>query len=695
MALPVNGDSCVSLMKGTLVLPVPRYPASVVTDASLKIAANQVTTTLVTSVSSLDSIFRVSDTSRLVVDMLLTLDSEIVSVSSINSGANTINVVRGFDGTFASGHAAGRTLAAYIDAWHHNALAAEVKAIEAALGANLSNITGNNAIVSRSYAWVRQPGGSLNVGNNVITLTPVPAGVNGANAKHYVYVSGGTGAAEACLITGGTAVGGSATGTLIISCANAHSGSWSVGTATAGIQEAVHVVGNSGIPVRIPEGDSVIQATTTIPYSYCALYGYGMGLSRIIASGMTGNHDAFVFQGTGTGHFNVIKDLLIQGFDTQSGGWAISVQLQEYFRAERIQIYGWPSGVWLNGAFNSDLSQIYVMGPKDLTGIGVTVEGDTTYSALLDRVIVQGYGATKPMAGLRIRRVADVIVSNCQFIACGSGLLIDPATNGVVASVKCVSTYFDNCLTNGVTIAPAANTAVARTEFISCWFSDAKEGSGMVLSNASGAEIDGVMIEGCQFYHNAIAGLYVDGTGSGAFNGVRVNACVFAGNSATTPNTYPGALFNASDWMFTNNRSGGPTDGMGNSQQFGLTVFGAACDSYIITGNDLSGNLGGGLNDNGTGLSKVISNNLGASDVVHTVPSSGIIGLGASGAETVKITGTVTIVNIVGSWSGRGVTLIFTDAAPGGLAAGGNIARSWTAVQNQSIRLTFDGTKWY
>src|SRR4029450_906945 len=90
-----------------------------------------------------------------------------------------------FDGTFASPHAPGRVLAAYIDAWHHNALAAEVKAIEQALGPNLSNITGSTAIVSRNYAWLRSPGGALIPGNNLITLAPVPFGVGGADPEPY------------------------------------------------------------------------------------------------------------------------------------------------------------------------------------------------------------------------------------------------------------------------------------------------------------------------------------------------------------------------------------------------------------------------------------------------------------------------------------------------------------------------------
>ena len=245
MATTVNGDNCVGLMQGTLVLPLPRYPSSVVTDASLKIAANQVQSTLTMRVSSLDTIFRVSDTSRLVVDMLLTIDSEIVSVSAIDAASHTITVVRGFDGTVATSHNAGRLLQAFIDAWHHNALAAEVKAIETALGPNLSNVSGAGGaqeyVVTTPYNFPAQsPGGTLNGGVvNSITLTPVPAGVNGTDVGHYLYISGGTGAAEPVLITGGTALSGAPSGTIFFTPVNNHSGAWSIRSATAGIQEAI------------------------------------------------------------------------------------------------------------------------------------------------------------------------------------------------------------------------------------------------------------------------------------------------------------------------------------------------------------------------------------------------------------------------------------------------------------------------
>jgi hypothetical protein len=256
MSTTMNDDCCVSLMQGTLVRPIARYPSSIAYDDPLKVAANRVRTSLVRNVGTGDTLFTVSDASRIVAQMLLTVDSEIVSVTSISG--NILTVVRGFDGTQPQCHSAGSTLEANITAWHHNVLAAEITAIETALGPNLSNIGGSSSgpgpfPVNTSFLFTQSPGTTLSPGANVVTLSPVPRGVNGTDLSHYLYISGGTGTPEAVAIVGGTAVSGGASGTLIIQCANAHSGAWTLQSATAGIAEAYHSLsGNNGTVVIAP-----------------------------------------------------------------------------------------------------------------------------------------------------------------------------------------------------------------------------------------------------------------------------------------------------------------------------------------------------------------------------------------------------------------------------------------------------------
>lgn len=98
-------------------------------------------------------------------------------------------------------------------------------------------------VAAADYVFPAQtPGGSLVSGNNTVTLTPVPLGVNGTDTGHYLYVSAGSGAAESCLITGGTAVSGGTSGTVVINCSNVHNGAWTIQSATEGLKEAEEIL---------------------------------------------------------------------------------------------------------------------------------------------------------------------------------------------------------------------------------------------------------------------------------------------------------------------------------------------------------------------------------------------------------------------------------------------------------------------
>ncbi len=113
-------------------------------------------------------------------------------------------------------------------------------------------------IPSADYNFPAQaPGGSISIGSNSITMAPCPLGVNGSSANHYLQLSGGTGTAEAALITGGTCTSGATTGTVIVTAANTHSGAWTVTSASGGIQEAVKAFPNGAV-IILPAGTTTI-----------------------------------------------------------------------------------------------------------------------------------------------------------------------------------------------------------------------------------------------------------------------------------------------------------------------------------------------------------------------------------------------------------------------------------------------------
>lgn len=258
-----------------MATPTPVFPAAIATDTQLKVANNAVQTTLKVNVDAVNTILFVNSTAGFVPNCLVSVDNEIMAISSASASPNPSLTIasggRGFDGTAAATHAAGAKVQMLIDAWHHNALATEIKAIEGFLGPNGQNLSKTSLFYNAAvYNFAPQsPGGSLIVGSNVITLSPVPKGVNGTNTGYSVYISGGSGSPEAAAVTGGTAVSGAASGTLIVTCANPHSGAWTVASATGGIQEAIcDMPANGGVcivPSDITLRANVVKAGKAQP----------------------------------------------------------------------------------------------------------------------------------------------------------------------------------------------------------------------------------------------------------------------------------------------------------------------------------------------------------------------------------------------------------------------------------------------
>lgn len=136
--------------------------------------------------------------------------------------------------------------------------------------------TGNNS----TYQWTagpffnlpdynfpaQTPGGSLTASSPAtVSLSPCPLGVNGSDSYHYLYVSGGTGTAEAVLITGGSCTSGATSGNVTFTPSNNHTGSWTIASSSAGLQEAVNVVyAASGGTIHVPSGTYNIYATVSI-----------------------------------------------------------------------------------------------------------------------------------------------------------------------------------------------------------------------------------------------------------------------------------------------------------------------------------------------------------------------------------------------------------------------------------------------
>lgn len=506
-----NGDNCVGLMSGTLVRPIARYPSAIAYDDPLKVASNRVRTTLVRNVSTGDTLLTVSDASRLVPQMLLTISSEIISVSSISG--NVLTVVRGFDGTHPACHSAGSLLEANITAWHHNALAAEITAIETALGPNLSNVGGGAGqgyyIDSSSFIWFRTNGinatGDLSgTGSKVITLQPLPQGLVVGN---YVRLYGGTGTEEVSQITGITGTAGG-NGTVIVSTANSHSGSWQISTASSGIQEALCFLPGP-VHVRIPSGLWNIYGPVNVPLgtgANCTAYtisGTGRRVTKLMV--------ASTFPLTAAGVFiaSIAGDINKQNYGPELKDFGV-VFIQPWGQPRSVFTH-WPPMLIALGVSGVHLYRLYIAGAWNGIVLDCYPQDASSPIAIGGQHIIDDVQMSAFNIGVDMRSTGDL----CRF----HKLHIWPFTEEDVGTFQAQQTIYDSnivgvriehCsglfmsdsfLITGTSIDLVGNNSIIQIE--NCCF-DVFASIRMGFGGAS----DYVSINNCHFYQNESMGDY-------------------------------------------------------------------------------------------------------------------------------------------------------------------------------------------
>lgn len=117
----------------------PVFPADVATDLDLTVASNRALSKLTFPIDGTATQMTVIDGTKFEVPCLVQIDTEIILVGS-KSGNLLQNCVRGYSLTSPASHGQNADVKGYVLAYHHNQIAAEIKAIEAGLGANFGNV---------------------------------------------------------------------------------------------------------------------------------------------------------------------------------------------------------------------------------------------------------------------------------------------------------------------------------------------------------------------------------------------------------------------------------------------------------------------------------------------------------------------------------------------------------------------------
>jgi len=119
----------------------PAYPTAVATDGDLLVATDSAWSNLDGAINDTTLTVTVIAGSHFAYPSVVKINDEMLKVCSISGNVLTIcSGGRGFAGTSAAGHSSGALVEDVVTAKHHNLMAAELKAIETALGASLANV---------------------------------------------------------------------------------------------------------------------------------------------------------------------------------------------------------------------------------------------------------------------------------------------------------------------------------------------------------------------------------------------------------------------------------------------------------------------------------------------------------------------------------------------------------------------------
>jgi hypothetical protein len=493
------------------------YPGAIDTNASLFVTGDNLQTTLSAAMTTGDSAAVVASATGITANMIVTVCDTFTTVGSGSNNTatkctafehmlvtavngNILTVTRGVAGTSARAHVSGRLISVLIDSAHVKVLKDAVIAIETALGPNLANVPTSPLLSSSQYDFAAQtPGGSLSVGSNVITMTPCPLGVNGTNTSYTMYLSGGTGTAEAALLTGGTCTSGAATGTVILTCANTHSGAWTIQSAASGIPEAIWAAPNFAT-VFVPAGAWPVYGTITKPATkIVSIRGEGSGASLLQAFFAAGHTIYFDAGYVGYQYQGVSGLRFVAGIARTSGSdlYAVNAQYADFsdlyaangytaytfenfvsttargLRASNMSRYGLElkcTAAACGGVF-SDI--LLGMGAASPAAAIVTAGAGSFAGMLWDNVVLQG-GAynlyVDPLGGI----INEFQISNLQ---------VDSATTTAVALTSSVGGSANGFSISNVRVSPASGGGA---------FYVGKAYSNVAISDVTGAKVGNV-----------------------------------------------------------------------------------------------------------------------------------------------------------------------------------------------------------
>jgi len=230
--------------------------------------------------------------------------------------------------------------------------------------------------------------------------------------------------------------------------------------------------------------------------------------------------------------------------------------------------------------------------------LNTVVEIDGGNDQYLTALIADNPPASQPSYGIRLKDTQAIWVDDCDFIHCGTGLQVDPATGHTVTWGFFKGAAFDKGNNPGIMITEANGGTLKGLTFTNCWVgSNAQQG--VIIYSGKGIRF--VALKAVQ---NDSYGVLFQGGSDNALE----DSDVWDNDKDGSGDHGVGVAAGVSGFTIKGNRIGN-VEGIG-SQGYGIIVHAGVSNNYIIMENDCRSNVTGGILDGGTGVNKEVAHNI-------------------------------------------------------------------------------------
>lgn len=373
---------------------------------------------------------------------------------------------------------------------------------------------------------------------------------------------------------------------------------------TAAIQAAINALPAAGGLIVIPAGTYVISASLTLKEG-TQLEGCGPGTILRVSSGSLGIDVIKIGDGTSTLSFAAVRNIKISSDGQKTGGagilldrayrvWLEGIALEFQYRGVYIRN---STAVWLN---KSDI--------RDTAENAITIDSDLGqgFEWYIDSVLCDNPTVTNTGTGLLWNGGESLHVSHSNFQRFTNGFVVNTSAGRESRFAFIDGMICDFASDNNIRVTNTGSGASIGLTFTNCWSGTATN-YGVLIDRPGTGLVQGVRWVGGKVFHNGLAGFRLAGG-----QDTHLSDCDIIANSQTTSAARHGIEIGGdiSEFSITGCRIGGGYQ-QGNTQGYAIHIDAGSSDHYLITNNDCHGNNNTPkINDNGSGVNKVVANNL-------------------------------------------------------------------------------------